>query len=135
MIRAASPRAGPAMKTLFLVRHAKSSKDDPTLTDKERPLNDRGRRDAPKMGERLAKRDVEPDLIVSSPAVRALATAQIFAEKLDYRAKNIVVDDRDVRLDPHGTRPRAATRPGDLLAGRRHRKHRGVLGALGRQPA
>jgi phosphohistidine phosphatase len=82
------------MKTLFLVRHAKSSKDDPTLSDKERPLNDRGRRDAPKMGERLAKRDAEPDLILSSPAVRALTTAQIFAEKLDYKAKNIVVDDR-----------------------------------------
>ena len=82
------------MKTLFLVRHAKSSKDDPTLPDKKRPLNDRGRRDAPKMGERLAKRDVEPDLILSSPAVRALTTAQLFAEELDYKAKNIVVDDR-----------------------------------------
>jgi len=82
------------MKTLFLVRHAKSSKDDPTLSDKDRPLNDRGRRDAPKMGERLAKRDVEPDLMLSSPAVRALTTAQIFAEELDYNAKNIVVDDR-----------------------------------------
>jgi phosphohistidine phosphatase len=82
------------MKTLFLVRHAKSSKDDPALPDKKRPLNDRGRRDAPKMGERLAKRDVEPDLILSSPAVRALTTAQLFAEELDYKAKNIVVDDR-----------------------------------------
>jgi phosphohistidine phosphatase len=82
------------MKTLFLVRHAKSSKDDPTLPDKKRPLNDRGRRDAPRMGVRLAKRDVEPDLILSSPAERALTTAQLFAEELDYKAKNIVVDDR-----------------------------------------
>jgi phosphohistidine phosphatase len=82
------------MKTLFLVRHAKSSKDDPTLPDKKRPLNERGRRDAPKMGERLAKRDVEPDLMLSSPAVRALTTAQLFAEELHYKAKNIVVDDR-----------------------------------------
>ena len=76
-----------AMKTLFLIRHAKSSWDDAALPDKERPLNDRGRRDAPKMGERLAKRDVKPDLILSSPAVRALRTAEIIAKKLDYRRK------------------------------------------------
>jgi len=82
------------MKTLFLVRHAKSSKDDPTLPDQERPLNERGMRDAPKMGERLAKRDVEPDLILSSPAVRALTTAQLFARKLDYKLADIVVDER-----------------------------------------
>src|SRR5262245_16049331 len=56
------------MKTLFLVRHAKSARDDPSLPDKERPLNDRGMRDAPKMGQRLAKRHVKPDLILSSPA-------------------------------------------------------------------
>jgi len=68
------------MKTLFLVRHAKSSRDDPTLPDKERPLNDRGMRDAPRMGERLAAHDVKPDLILSSPAVRALATAQIIGK-------------------------------------------------------
>jgi phosphohistidine phosphatase len=47
------------MKTLFLVRHAKSSWDDTALPDKDRPLNDRGKRDAPKMGARLAKRDVK----------------------------------------------------------------------------
>jgi phosphohistidine phosphatase len=82
------------MKTLFLVRHAKSSKDDPTLADRDRPLNDRGERDAPKMGARLAKRDVEPDLMLSSPAVRALATAKLFAKELDYKTKDIVVDDR-----------------------------------------
>jgi len=82
------------MKTLFLVRHAKSSWDDTALPDKDRPLNDRGRRDAPKMGERLAKRDVKPDLILSSPAVRALSTAEIIAEKLDYRRKDIVVTER-----------------------------------------
>ncbi len=75
------------MKTLFLIRHAKSSWDDTALPDKERPLNDRGLRDAPKMGERLAKRDVKPDLILSSPAVRALRTAEIIAKKLDYRRK------------------------------------------------
>ena len=59
------------MKTLFLIRHAKSSWDHAALPDKDRPLNDRGKRDAPKMGKRLAKRDVKPDLILSSPARRA----------------------------------------------------------------
>jgi len=82
------------MKTLFLVRHAKSSWNDPALSDPERPLNDRGRRDAPTMGERLAKRDVKPDLILSSPATRALMTAEIIAKKLAYKRKDIVVDDR-----------------------------------------
>jgi len=82
------------VKTLFLVRHAKSSWDEPALPDKDRPLNDRGKRDAPKMGERLAKREVTPDLILSSPAKRALETAQIIAKKLDYKLADIVVDER-----------------------------------------
>jgi phosphohistidine phosphatase len=82
------------VKTLFLVRHAKSSRDDPTLPDKERPLNDRGMRDAPRMGERLAKQGAQPDLILSSPAVRALATAELIANELDYKVKDIVVDQR-----------------------------------------
>jgi len=82
------------MKTLFLIRHAKSSWGDTALPDEDRPLNDRGRRDAPKMGERLAKRDVKPDLILSSPAMRAVKTAEIIAKKLDYGRKDIVVDDR-----------------------------------------
>ena len=64
------------------------------MPDKDRPLNDRGKRDAPKMGERLAKRDGKPDLILSSPARRALKTAEIIAKKLDYKRKDIVVDDR-----------------------------------------
>ena len=81
-------------RTLFLVRHAKSSWDDVALTDKERPLADRGKRDAPMMGKRLAKRQVRPDLILSSPARRALSTAEIIAKELNYRAEDIVVDDR-----------------------------------------
>ena len=82
------------MKRLFLIRHAKSSWDDTALPDKDRPLDDRGRRDAPKMGKRLAKRDVKPDLILSSPARRALTTAEVIAKKLDYKLKDIVVDNR-----------------------------------------
>jgi phosphohistidine phosphatase len=84
----------PPMKTLILVRHAKSSWEDAALPDKERPLNERGKRDAPDMGKRLAKRDVKPELILSSPARRAFATAKIIAKSLGYKLKNIVVDDR-----------------------------------------
>src|SRR2546429_8999216 len=82
------------MKTLFLIRHAKSSWDDTALPDKDRPLGDRGRRDAPKMGKRLAKRDVKPDLILSSPATRALKTAEVIAKKVEFKRKDIGVDDR-----------------------------------------
>ncbi|SDH66252.1 phosphohistidine phosphatase [Pseudomonas benzenivorans] len=82
------------MKTLFLVRHAKSSWDDTSLPDRDRPLADRGRRDVAKMGKRLAKRNVKLDLIMSSPATRALATAEVIAKMLDFRRKEIVVNDR-----------------------------------------
>jgi phosphohistidine phosphatase len=82
------------MKTLFLVRHAKSSRDDPTLPDKDRPLNERGLHDASRVGEQLAKRGAKPDLILSSSARRALTTAETVARKLDYRRKDIVVEDR-----------------------------------------
>lgn len=82
------------MKLLTLIRHAKSSRDDSSLPDKERPLNERGKRDAPMMGERLAARGVKADLILSSPAVRALATAEIIAKKIGYKRKDIVVDER-----------------------------------------
>src|SRR2546429_9243566 len=90
------------MKRLFLIRHAKSSWADPALPDKDRPLGDRGRRDARKMGTRLAKRDVKPDLILSSPARRAFKTARIIAKKLDYKLKDIVVDDRLYAGAVHG---------------------------------
>src|SRR6476646_2170934 len=66
----------------------------PDCSEVDTALPDRGRRDAPKMGKRLAKRDVKPDLILSSPAQRALKTAEIIAKKLDYKLKDIVVDDR-----------------------------------------
>ena len=82
------------MKTLYLVRHAKSSRADPSLADRDRPLDDRGTRDAPKMARRLARRHVRPDLLVSSPALRALTTAQVFAEELGCKRKDIVVDGR-----------------------------------------
>jgi phosphohistidine phosphatase len=82
------------MKKLVLIRHAKSSWDDIAVPDRDRPLDARGKRDAPKIAERLAKRGVKPDLILSSPAKRALATAEIIAKELDYKLKDIVVDER-----------------------------------------
>ncbi len=80
------------MKRLFLVRHAKSSWADATLADFDRPLNERGKRAAPTMGKRLRERNIHPDLMVSSPAVRALATCQLMADKLGYDAGKIKTD-------------------------------------------
>ena len=82
------------MKTLFLVRHAKSSRDDASLPDRERPLNARGLHDAPALGKRLAKHRVQPDLMVSSPATRAWTTAQLVAAEIGYEVTAIVVDER-----------------------------------------
>jgi len=82
------------MRRLFLVRHAKSSWGEPSLPDRERPLNDRGKRDAPRMGKRLAELGVKPDVILSSPAKRAFRTARILAGELGYRVEDIHVDKR-----------------------------------------
>ena len=82
------------MKTLYLIRHAKSSWDDRDQTDFERPLNKRGELDAPIMADILNKKKIEPDLIISSPANRAFSTALIFAEKLDYDHNFVNIDNR-----------------------------------------
>jgi phosphohistidine phosphatase len=68
------------MKTLLILRHAKSSWGDPSLADHDRPLNARGKRDAPRMGQLLVDQDLTPDLIVSSTAKRARKTAAKVAE-------------------------------------------------------
>ncbi|MDH5263174.1 MAG: histidine phosphatase family protein [Betaproteobacteria bacterium] len=81
------------MKTLVLVRHAKSSWSDPSLEDKDRPLNERGKRDAPAMGKRLADAGVKPDLILSSSARRARKTARILAKALGCDFEDIRLDD------------------------------------------
>ena len=72
------------MKTLTLVRHAKSSWKDTSLADRDRPLNKRGKRDAPVMGKRILEAGIRPSLIVSSPAVRAWTTAKIIASEIGY---------------------------------------------------
>lgn len=82
------------MRTLYLVRHAKSSWGNPGLRDHDRPLNDRGLHDAPKMAQMLASQGVVPDLLVSSPAKRALTTALFFAEAFN-------IEPREVQKDPN----------------------------------
>jgi phosphohistidine phosphatase len=83
------------MRELILTRHAKSEWNHLGLSDLERPLNARGKRDAPFMGRRLAEAlGSPPDLIVSSPATRALHTALAFAEALGYPARRIELEPR-----------------------------------------
>jgi phosphohistidine phosphatase len=72
------------MKKIILIRHAKSSWDNPWLSDHDRPLAERGIDDAPKMAKRLKKRGIKPDLILSSTALRAAETAKITAKELGY---------------------------------------------------
>jgi len=81
------------MKTLLIVRHAKSSWADPGQIDFERPLNDRGKRDAPEMAERLKSKDINIDLFVSSPAKRAFRTARYFAEAYKQEKSDILLID------------------------------------------
>jgi phosphohistidine phosphatase len=81
-------------KTLYLVRHAKSSWDDPALGDRDRPLSQRGLNSAPDMGKRLAAQGHKPDLIISSPAKRAFTTAKKIAKETGYREAKIVTDER-----------------------------------------
>ena len=68
------------MKSLLVLRHAKSSWNDPALDDHERPLNDRGLRDAPRMGELVREYGLIPDVLLSSDAVRARLTAEAVAD-------------------------------------------------------
>ncbi len=80
------------MKTLYLVRHAKSSWKFPELADFDRPLNPRGKRDAPMMGQRLKQRGVRPDLVISSPAKRARKIARAVAKAVGYPASAVAYD-------------------------------------------
>ena len=80
------------MKTLYVIRHAKSSWDDTALPDFDRKLNERGKRDAPRMGKRLKEKEIYPDLVISSPAKRAISTAKRVTGALGYPKKNIKTD-------------------------------------------
>jgi len=81
------------MKTIYVVRHAKSSWDDPTLSDHDRPLNETGIRKTKIIVEYLKRNKIAPELLKSSSAKRALSTAKIIAEALDYPAEKIIVEE------------------------------------------
>ena len=93
-----------AVKTLLVLRHAKSSWADSSISDWQRPLNERGLRDAPRVGTWLRERSMIPDVIVTSDAVRARATAEAAAMTANYSGQIIV----EPSLYP--------TRPNDVLA-------------------
>ena len=78
------------MKTLYLLRHAKSSWEDPELKDIERPLAARGTKDVPVMAARFQDRGKEVDCIISSSANRAKSTARLFAESIGYDVESII---------------------------------------------
>lgn len=80
------------MKTLYIIRHAKSSWDNPGQDDIDRPLNERGKKDAPRMGKRLKEREIYPQVILSSHAKRAMSTAKRIAKAIHHSKEDIVVD-------------------------------------------
>lgn len=81
------------MKTLLLVRHAKSDWNDPGLDDFDRPLNERGKRDAPVMAHRLLDKKIMIDAFIASPAKRAKKTATIFAAAYKVDKEDIIFRD------------------------------------------
>lgn len=87
------------MKTLFLLRHAKSSWDDPQLADYERPLNNRGRRAAPFMGKLMKEKGLVPDVILSSTAKRAWQTTELLKQAADFKSE-ILFDERIYEASP-----------------------------------
>ena len=92
------------MKTLLLLRHAKASPDQPGLHDHDRPLNKRGKKDAPKVGQYLKENDLIPDLILSSTARRAHDTARAVAEESGFSGEislhqDLYMSDMDCYID------------------------------------
>jgi len=85
------------MKTLYLLRHAKSSWALPDQKDYDRPLDERGLQDAPEMAARLRERGIRLDLVVSSPALRALSTARLFCEVLG-KTPDCIQENRQIYL-------------------------------------
>jgi phosphohistidine phosphatase len=88
------------MKTLILVRHAKSSHSLGVSNDFDRPLNDRGFREASEMGKKLFKKNIRIDQFVSSPAIRAKTTAELFVDEYDRKLKEILFIPSLYHADP-----------------------------------
>ncbi len=93
------------MRRLTLLRHGKSSWDNPGLTDHDRPLNPRGKHDAPAMGKLIREQGYQPQLVISSTAKRARTTAALFAAELGIDAGQI-----------HETEALYLASPADMLA-------------------
>jgi len=87
------------MKKLIIIRHAKSSWDDLTLDDFDRPLNKRGEKDAPQMGKLLREMKITPDYLIASPAVRTMETCKHIAKKLDFPPHKIISNQRLYHAD------------------------------------
>ena len=88
------------MKTLILVRHAKSDWGNPGLDDFDRPLNERGKKDAPVMAQRLLDKKIKIDAFIASPAKRAAKTAKIFAETFKHKKEGIVFKEKLYLAEP-----------------------------------
>src|SRR5262245_58804112 len=91
------------MKRLLLLRHAKAEPATDPLVDIDRPLAERGERDAHRIGERLRRQQLHPTLILTSPAARALRTAQLVANAIDYSRDAISLDRRLYLAEPGAT--------------------------------
>ncbi len=113
------------MRSLYLIRHAKSSWEHPGLRDFERPLNNRGLRDAPLMAALMKRLGVEPSMLISSPAKRAWSTACIFAE-----AYGLTPADIQQALDLYECRPQDVLQVASTLPETAH-----VVFLFGHNPA
>jgi phosphohistidine phosphatase len=88
------------MKRLLLLRHAKAVPAAEPLVDIDRPLAERGERDARRIGDRLRRQQLHPTLVLASPAARALRTAQLVAREIDYPLETIALDRRLYLAEP-----------------------------------
>ena len=87
-------------KTLILVRHAKSDWGNPGLDDFDRPLNERGKKDAPAMAHRLLDKKIKIDAFIASPAKRAAKTAKFFAETFKRKKDDIIFKEKLYLAEP-----------------------------------
>jgi len=94
------PTGGDGGKYLLLVRHAKSSWSDFSIKDFDRPLNDRGKKDAPMMAQRLLDKEIKIDAFITSPAKRARKTAELFAKQYKANKDQIVFLDELYLANP-----------------------------------
>ncbi len=101
------------MKQIFFLRHAKSSWDDPSLADFDRPLNRRGLEAAAFIGELMAERGIRPEMIVTSPAKRALETALLVKESSGINSR-LLVDENIYEASPITLRNAASRLPDDI---------------------